>query len=139
MGDVQFLCVRPHIWDELSEVLRRKVLSRYDHDRCRNDQADWLKVNIRFVRKVWVGSDRGDVRPIIAHDDCVAIWTCTHCTDRASRATGSNYILNDDLLAERARHVIGDDTCTYVASSACGKWDDYSNWARRIGLRPRGA
>src|SRR6516164_3555774 len=135
MRDVQFLSVSLHICDKFFEIPGWKVPSCHYRDGNRNDQTDRREVNIRFVGKVRVESDRGGVRSHLTHLDGISIGVGAHCPDRASGATGAGDVLDDYLLAEGARHVLAHDAGSYVRPSTRGKRYNHRNRPGWIRLR----
>src|SRR6267154_2174422 len=90
MRHVKFLGVCLQIGNEFFEIPGRKVLSCHDHDWVQIDQADRCEVDIRFVGKVWIESDRGGVRSHLAHLDGVSIGVCAHRPGRDRKSTRLN-------------------------------------------------
>jgi hypothetical protein len=64
----------------------------------------------------------------------VAIGTCAHRTDRAGGAARTHHVLDDELLAERARHVLADNARNDVGGPARGEGHNDRDRPRRKGL-----
>src|SRR5262245_64206030 len=75
--------------------------------------------------------------PCVTHLDGVPVGFGAHCPYCASSATGPSYVLDDELLSERARHVLADDAGSKVGVPARGKRINDRDGTRRIGLRQR--
>ena len=119
----------------------REVLPRRDDDRKRGDHADRLEIVIGPVGQVRIQRDRGGVRPHLPHQDGVTVGVGAHRPGRTDGAAGARDVLHDDLLTERARHVIGDDAGGDVGGAAGRKRHDERDRASRPGLPacdPRG-
>ena len=105
------------------------------------DEADRLEILGGLVGEVRIERDRSGVRAHLAHQDGVAVGIGAHRPGRAGGAAGAGDVLHDDLLAERARHVVGGDARGDVGRAAGRKRHDQRDRAGRIGLRagdPRG-
>ena len=134
---VELAGVGLHVGDELLEVLRREVLLGGDDDREAGDQPDRLKILGRPVGEVRIELDGGGVRPHLPHQDGVAVRVGAHRAGRTGGAAGAGHVLHHDLLAERARHVIGGDARRDVGRAARRERHDQRDRAVRIGLRER--
>ena len=71
--------------------------------------------------------------------DGVAVGAGAHGSDRAGGAAGAGDILDDELLPERAREVLGNDAANNVARSAGSERNYDRDRPVRIGFRPAGA
>jgi hypothetical protein len=125
-----------HIVHELLEVISGEVLLGRNDKRERRHLADRLEVLVRLVGEVRIERDGRGVRTHLAHQDGVAIGLGAHGAGRAGGAAGARHVLNDHLLAERARHVVGDDARGNVGRAARRERHDQRDRARRIGLGP---
>ena len=65
----------------------------------------------------------------------VAIGICAHRTDRAGGAARPHHVLDDELLAERARHVLAENASNDVGGPARGERHDDGDRPRWISLR----
>jgi hypothetical protein len=72
----------------------------------------------------------------LTHEDGVTIRIGAHCTGRAGRTACAWSVLNNDLLAERPRHVLANNAGSNVGSPAGSERNDQCNRSRRIALRP---
>jgi hypothetical protein len=76
------------------------------------------------------------MRAHVPHQDGITIGIGAHRAGRACRSTCTGNVLNHNLLAERAGHVLADDAGGNVGSPAGSKRNYHCNRPRRIGLRP---
>ena len=106
-----------HIGDQFLEVLRRKILRATMNTGKAVTMPDRLEIDVG-VGEVRIERDRGGVRAHLAHQQGVALRLGAHRPGRAGGATGAGDVLHNDLLAERARHVLSDDAADVVAPPA---------------------
>ena len=139
MGEVELVGIRLHIGDELSDVLRRKILAGGDQQRLRDDDADRLEIGLGLVGEIGIERHRDRVRAHVAHLDGVAVRRGAHGAGRADGAAGADDVLDHDLLAERAGHVLAGDAGGDVGRAAGRERHDQGDRPRRIGLGHRGA
>ena len=139
MRGVHLPGVRLHIGDEFLEIVGGKVFPGRDDDRQSGDHADRLEIDLRPVGEVRIKRHRGSVRAHLPELDGVAVGAGAHGSDRAGGAAGAGDILDDELLPERAREVLGNDAANNVARSAGSERNDDRDRPVRIGFRPAGA
>jgi hypothetical protein len=132
MSHIQLVDIRLHIGNERLEIGRRKILAREDQHWCAGHKPDRRKINVRLVGKVRIERDRSGVRAHVPHDDGVAIRAGAHGPRRGGGAAGTHDVLDDELLAERARHVLGRDACNDIGGSAGGERHDHGDRAAGI-------
>ena len=137
MRHVQALGVRFHIACEFLQIIRRKLLFAHDHDGQAGDQADRREIDFRVVGEAGIERDGCCVRSHIAQFKRVAIGVGTHRPHGAGGAAGPDDILDDELLPERARHVLAENPGNDVGRPAGAKRHDDGDGPRRIGLRRR--
>jgi len=98
------------------------------------DEADHLERGLRIVAQVVV--QRGGRRDaLMMKQERIAVGIgLGHAlgSDRAARAAD---VLDDDLLPERAPHVLSQQTCDRVGRPACGEWNNERDRFRRIVVR----
>ena len=137
MRHVQGLGVRPRIACEFLQVLGGKVLFSDDHHRKPGDHADRREIDFRVVGEAGIERDGRRVRSHIAQFKRVAIGVGTHRPYGAGGAAGPDGILDDELLPERARHVLAENPGNDIGRPAGGERHDDGDGPRRIGLRRR--
>jgi hypothetical protein len=135
MPHVQFFGICLHVCDKFFQVFWWKFLPRYNQQRSLHSQTDRLEVDIRFVGELGVEPDRDGVRSDVAHFNGVTVGSGAHGSDRARGASSAREILDDELLSERARHVLAGHARRNVGSSARGKRHNYRDCPRWVGLR----
>ncbi len=135
MRHVQLIGVRSHISCEFLEVVRRKVLSRHQQHRKTGDHADRREIELRIVGEAGIERDGRRVRSHVAQLNGVSIGVCAHRTRRAGGAARPDDVLDDELLPERARHVLAQDAGNDVGRPAGRERHDDRDRPRRIGLR----
>ena len=134
---VELALIRLHIGDEFLEVVGRKLLLGGDDQRKRGHHADRLEIDIGLVGEIRIERDRGGMRAHLAHQDGVAVGIGAHRAGRADGAAGAGDVLDDDLLAQRVRHVIADDAGGDVGRASGRERHDQRDRARGIVLRAR--
>ena len=90
----------------------------------------------RIVFQVGVERRRGAVGAHVAHHDGVAVRLGLSRAGDAGGAAGAGHVLDHDLLAERARHVIADDAGDDVGRAAGREGHDHGDRALGIGPAP---
>ena len=73
------------------------------------------------------------MRAHVAHHDGVAVGLGLRAARDAGRATGAGDVLDHELLAERARHVLADDAGDDVGRPAGGERHDHGDWTLGVG------
>src|SRR5262245_57582147 len=136
MCHIQLFGIRFYISNEFLQIFWWKVLPCHDKERLLGDHTNWLEIDIRLKGEVGVKGDREGMGPCVTHLDGVPVGFGAHCPYCASSATGPSYVLDDELLSERARHVLADDAGSKVGVPARGERINDRDGTRRIGLRP---
>ena len=134
---IQLTGVRLHVGDELAEILHRQVVLRRDQHRRRGGVHDRREVGARVVGKVRVEPDACRLRAEIAHEQRVAVRRRAGDAGRRDRAAGAGHVLDDELLAERAAHVVGVDAGDDVGRAARRERHDDGDRALGIGRKRR--
>src|SRR5499425_3744411 len=65
----------------------------------------------------------------------VAVGRGPHRPCRAGGSAGAYNVLDNELLTQRARHVLANDAGTHIGWTAGSEWNDDRDRACRIGLR----
>ena len=136
-GYVDLIGIAFEISSELRKGCGRKRW-RYDDDErrfgnpCdRRDVADEIEIEIAIERYVHrVGRDR--------QQDGVAVGLGFRDVFGADIGAGARPVLNDELLAEPLRQMLGGKTPDDVGAAAGRVRYDQLHWSRRVGLRPGG-
>src|SRR5712671_2394076 len=131
MRQVQLLGILFHISNEFLDVIWRKIFSSHDQDRLLHDQPDRLEVGVRLVGEVGIKRYRNCVGSQMPDLDGVTIRTGAHSPQRTGGAAGACDILHDNLLPERARHMIADDPGRDVARTPSRERRDHLDGPRR--------
>jgi hypothetical protein len=129
------LCLDPvHI------ILRSRTGDRLaadqDHRRV-IDEADRLKRRFGIVAQVDEQARRREQRDVV-DQDCRAVRRRSGNTIVGQRAAAADHVLDDDGLAERARHPLADETRDSIRAAASRERDHQRHGLRgrlRIGLR----
>ena len=106
------------------------TISAYQ-DRLLHDQPDRLEVGVRLVGEVGIKRYRNRVGSQMPDLDGVTIRTGAHSPQRTGGAAGACDILHDNLLPERARHMIADDPGRDVARTPSRERRDHLDGPRR--------
>src|SRR5215468_3819340 len=136
MCHIQLFGIRFYISNEFLQIFWWEVVPCHDKERLLGDHTNWLEIDIRLKGEVGVKGDREGMGPCVTHLDGVPVGFGAHCPYCASGATGPSYVLDDELLSERARHVLADDSGSKVGVPARGERINDRDGTRRIGLRP---
>ena len=75
------------------------------------------------------------MRAHVAGDQRIAVVGGVLGLGGSGGAAGADHILDHDLLAERARHMLADDAGNHVGRTACGKGNDQGDRPRGVILR----
>ena len=129
---VQLGRVGLHLGDELLKGRGGEILSSEDGDGCVGELADVLEVGEWIVGKRWVERGRRAVRAHLADEQRVAVGRGAGGPSRTRRAAGTADVLDDELLAERPRHVLEDDAGDHVGVAAGSVGHDHDDLPRRI-------
>jgi hypothetical protein len=132
MSHVHLLAIRLHIVEEPFQVVRRKVLSRDDDDRGAGGQPDRRKILRGVVLDVGIERRGRTMRAHMTHHDGVTVRLRLGRAGDPGGAACSRYVLDDNLLAERAGHVVADDARDHVGGAARREGDDHGDGARRV-------
>ena len=106
-----------------------------DHERRDDQQRHRLEIGQQVVRQVVVGRAGDDMRAVLAEADGVAVGRGAHGPADADGASRAGDVLDDDGLAERHPHPLGEDASDHVGRSAGRERHDDGDRLRRIGLR----
>ncbi len=134
MRHVELLGVGFELGEEALEIVGREILARDDEDGLIDHEPDRREIGVGLVGKVRIDGDGRGVGSELPHLDGVAVGRGPHRPDRAGGAAGPHHVLDDDLLAERARHVLGDDARRDVGRTAGGERHDHRDRSRRKSL-----
>ena len=127
---------------ERDQFANRLRLDRgvHQHDqRARGDQSDRCEVLARVVADIRVERRIDRERAGAAEAERVAVGRALRDLARRDRAAGAALVLDHDLLAERAAHLLGDDARHHVVAAAGRIGNDQRDRPRRIVLRRCGA
>ena len=113
-------------------------LGRDDDERRDHQQRHRLEIGQQVVGQVAVGCAGDDVRAVLAEADGVAVGRRAHRAADADGAARAGDVLDDDGLAERDPHPLGEDAADHVGRSAGRERHDHGDGLGRIGLRKRG-
>ena len=127
MGHVHLVAVGLHVVEEALQVVGREVLLGHDDDRRSGGKADGREVLGRIVFQVRVEGGRGAVGAHMAHHDGVAVRLRLRGAGDARGAAGAGDVLDHDLLAERAGHVVAYDAGDHVCRAAGREGHDHGD------------
>src|SRR5215471_3519370 len=106
------------------------------HARLPTDQPDRGEVLARIVSGIGIERRIDTERAGIGEQDGVAIGRALGDGSRRDRATSAAAVLHHDLLAERAGHLLGNDTRQRIVAATGGKRHHQRDRTRGIILRP---
>ena len=132
MAVAQLVAVGLEVGEELLEVLGRGVLLGDDRLRRVVGDADLLEAGRRVVLEVGVERGRRRLRAHVADAEGVAIGRRRGDARHARRAAGAADVLDHQLLAQRARHVLAEDARDDVGGPAGRERHDHVD--RLIGI-----
>ena len=135
MRHVQLVGICPRIGHELLEVVGGKVLPRRNHDRRDDNHPDGLEIDIGPIRQVRIERNGRGMCSGLPYLNGVAVGRGPHRPRRAGGSAGADDVLDNELLTERARHVVTDDAGTHIGWTARREWNDDGDRSRGIGLR----
>jgi hypothetical protein len=131
-----FALVRFDPADELLEVLRRHaVLADHDH-RVAGQQHDRLEIPQQVIRQR-VDRPVDHMRAPVADAERIAVRGRACDPTDADRARRSGHVLDDDALAERSAHRLGQDARHRIDRSAGSERHHHRDRPRWIDLRRR--
>ena len=119
--------------DQLGQRAGGEARMHDDHVGRGRDQADRIEVLARVVAEVLQQARRGPDRRAGGHQDGVAVGRALGDRARRDRAAGAAAIVDDDLLAERLAHLVGDAARRGAGAAAGRERNDERDRARRIG------
>ena len=123
--------------DQRLEVVRRQRLLADQELRIDGNQADRLEVLLQVIGE---GIDHAANMGVpLADVDGVAIGRGARDAADGDATAGAADVLDDDRLAERRPHALGQYPRRHVGRAAGGERHYQRNGTRRIGLRPRDA
>jgi hypothetical protein len=125
-----------HVSDELLEILNRKILLRDHQHRRSRGVHDRLEVGTRIIGQLWVETDACRLRSKVAHQQRIAIGLSLRDSGDADRTAGASDVLDHELLAERAAHVIGHEAGHHVGRPTGCEGDHQRD--RSCGIAPLG-
>ena len=135
VDEIDLAAIELHPGHEFGKVVGWKVVLG-DHElRIAGDQADRLEVLFEIV--IELVDDAPDMGIPLADVEGVAVRCRARDAPDRDAAAGAADIFNDDGLAERCAHALGQDTGGRVGRSARRERDHQCDLARRIGLRLR--
>ena len=114
------------------------ILRMHQHDQgAGRDQADRGEILARIVTGVGVERRVDRERAGAAEDQRVAVRCTPRHGPRGDRAAGAAAVLDDDLLAQRLAHFVGDDTGHGIVAASRGVGDHQHDGTVRVVLRVR--
>src|ERR1051326_8116019 len=100
--------------DQFSEIVRRQILSTNEPISRSPEQRHWLEIIHRIVLHIGVGCRKSYERPEGAGDKRIAIRGGASSARSADDAAGTRQVFNDQRLAKRNSHALGQDANRYV-------------------------
>ena len=112
---------------------------RRQHVRRLHDQADRLEVLARIVAEIWIETRRGADRGAGCHQQGVAVGRRLRHRAGGDRTSGAAAVVDNDLLAQRLGHFVGDAARHDAGAAARNKRHHQGDRPDRIVLRAGGA
>ena len=125
-----------HPGDQLFQTVRREIVSRHEQHRRRRQQRHRRQVLQQIERKI-VDRAGEDVRVQMPDADGVAVRRRARDARHADAAARAGHVLDDDRLAERHLHALGQNAPDGVRRPARAGRRDQRDGTGRIGLRLR--
>ena len=125
--------------DQLRDRLRRHRRMHQHDSALGGDQADRRKILARVIADIGIERRIDRKRAGAADHQRVAVGLGLRDLARRDGAAGAAAVLDDDLLAERLAHLVGDDARDGVVAAAGRIGHDQRDRAGRIVLRRSGA
>ena len=124
--------------DQLGERTGGKARMHRDQVRGGGDQPDRIEVLARVIAEVLHQAGRRADRRAGDHQQRVAIGRGLGDRTGRNRAAGAAAIVDDDLLAERLAHLVGNAARGGAGAAARGERDHQGDRARGVALRRGG-